>query len=172
MRGLAGFSLVELLVSISIVTLMLGVGVPAFRAYGRQSAFDQAATDIQVAVLQAHNLAFAPETNKPSMDNYYGLSVNAVTGTYDVVRNCWPTSLPNSCPNPRQPDVIIERHQLEAGIIFSSQPSPVGYLVGMGGEPVVSAPPANAISIRSNQLSGASDKVITVNPVTGQVTVR
>jgi prepilin-type N-terminal cleavage/methylation domain-containing protein len=166
MRGSFGFSLVELLVSISIVAVMLGVGIPAFRAYGQKAELGQAATDIQVALLQAHNLALAPESDKPVVVDYYGVQFYESEGLskFKLIRGVKGVGCPTS------PEVI-EDHTLPAGISLTSDSLGCsGYLVGTGASPVV---PANyAVTLHSSRAARDSNlQRISINPVTGQVTL-
>lgn len=129
MHGRGGFSLIEVVVSISIVALMIGVGVPAFRQYGRLASFRQAANEIQSAILQAHNLSLAPEADKSAAENYYGVQFRQ-DGSYVVVRcqdvdpvaRCTPGS-----------EVVVADYQVDKSIQFDKRPAYLGYLVGTGG---------------------------------------
>ena len=162
----AGFTLVELLVSISIIVVMMGVGLPAFQTYGRTAELKQAGTDVQGAMLQAHNLALAPEADKPSADDYYGVSFNPQNTSYDLIRGVHVST--GACPTT---PTILEHHVLPLAI--SMTPSVafcVGYLVGRGAEPSID-PALTSIAITSNRLPGTTMS-IQVNQVTGQVTVQ
>lgn len=168
MRRTGGFSLIEVVVSITIVALMLGVGIPAFRSYGRLAAFRQAAADIQLAILQAHNLALAPEVEKPANHNYYGVQF-LPDGRYQVMRCEESQASSNRCASGSEQTVA--QYRLEAGISFAGvQPSYLGYRVATGGKPVVSTT-ANVITIHSDfvPIDDLATIRLTVNPVTGQV---
>lgn len=162
----SGFTLVELMVSISIVTVMMAVGLPAFKNYGRKAELNQAATDIQVAILQAHNLALAPESDKPSSVDYYGVKFNS-DNSFDVIRGIRKL---NGCP---ESSSQLEHHQLPVAISFKQQPQQpdcVGYLVGAGGSPVIGS--QNLITLESNKIPDSSrTQNIQIIPVTGQVSI-
>lgn len=174
MKWSRGFTLVELLVSISIVTVMMGVGLPAFRNYGRKAELNQAATDIQVAILQAHNLALAPESDKPSAVDYYGVQFNP-DNSFDLIRGVRKL---DGCPDPEiistplsQPPAQLEHHQLPTGISFNKKPDCVGYLVGTGGSPVIDSQ-NHLITLESNKIPDSSrSQDIQINSVTGQVSI-
>ena len=158
----AGFTLVELMVSVSIIVLMMGVGLPAFRQYGRRAELAQAGTDIQVALLQAHNFALAPESDKPSTDDYYGIVFDNSRGSFDLIRGINDPS--GNCP---ASSTMLEHHVLPVGI--SMTPSTIfciGYLIGRGAEPSLTST-STAIALRSNRVGGSLN--IQVNQVSGQV---
>ena len=173
-----GFTLVELMVSISIVTVMMAVGLPAFQNYGRKAELNQAATDIQTAILQAHNLALAPESDKPSSEKYYGVKFDVIKNSFDVVRGNWEASS-SGCPVLPDPITLVEHHSLPAGISMKSPTATpqesdcVGYLVGTG------ATPANgnrtSITLKSSKIPEGNNKNIQqvkINSVTGQVSIQ
>lgn len=164
-----GFSLIEVVVSISIVALMIGVGVPAFRQYGRLASFRQAADDIQLAILQAHNLSLAPEADKSAAENYYGVHLYP-DGKYEVVRRCFDAGVSPLCASTTE--VVVSRYQLDQSILVETTPA-IGYLVGTGGKPVVPTIPDNEIHLRSTQITDdeLATIVLIVNPITGQVVI-
>ncbi len=172
MASARGFSLVELLISIAIITVLLGVGVPAFRNYGQVAELNQAATDIQLALLQAHNLALAPETGKPAEIDYYGVAFTQdpqLRQSFTVVRGQKGTAnivTPSDLPNP-------DRHELPAGITVSPMPFTVYYKVGPTGGVIITPVSGNAtVSVTSSRLAeGRNKATLTVNAVTGQVSL-
>ena len=68
-----GFTLIEVVVAMSIVVLMLGVGIPAFRGYGNRSSLEQAASEVQAAIYEAKNYALSPQIEKPTEIDRYGI---------------------------------------------------------------------------------------------------
>ncbi len=173
-QGQSGFSLVELLISIAIITVLLGVGVPAFRTYGRQSELRQAATDIQLALLQAHNLSLAPEADRPPTADldvgYYAVAFDPAGG-FRVVRGVDSRAIGFTISELSNP----EAHTLPSGISFVSNPAPpnyIGYRVGANGGLLASPSGSLRISVISSRLpSGENTIDIDVLPVTGQVTI-
>lgn len=69
----AGFTLLELVVTVGIVGLLVAAGVPAFYAYGKQNAPRIAAQDIKNALLEAQSLARSPAAKDAGLgyDYYY-----------------------------------------------------------------------------------------------------
>lgn len=164
----AGFTLVELLVSISIMIVMLGVGMPAFQKYGRRAELQQAATDIQVALMQAHSLALAPEADKPSGVNYYGVQFTAPI-SFNVIRGI---QAPQATGCPTSP-TTIERHALPVALSMTSivpLSGCIGYLVGKGGEPSIAGSGPAIIGLTSTRINGVGMNV-QINQVTGQVSI-
>ncbi len=59
-RGKFGYSLMELLVVISIITILMGVSFPMLSDYGRQRSLDNGTEILRQAILKAKNSARAP----------------------------------------------------------------------------------------------------------------
>ena len=160
-----GFTLIELMVSISIVTVMLGVGIPAFQDYGRKAELKQAATDIQVALMQAHSLALAPEADKPSNITFYGVEFDPAAASFDVVRGQPAVGV---CPLGLK--TVLEHHTVPSSISISPSTNCIGYLVGTGAEPLFAGTGSATIGLNSSRINGTT-VTVGVNRVTGQITV-
>lgn len=62
-RSARGFTLFELMVTLALAGVLLGIGVPAFRDFQRTGRLTGAANDTLVAVLAARNEALRRQTN-------------------------------------------------------------------------------------------------------------
>ena len=73
----AGFTLIELMVSVSVIVMMLAVTLPAFGTFQRNQSIKNAAETIREAILETNNYALAPRSgktadeSKPADGNYY-----------------------------------------------------------------------------------------------------
>lgn len=65
------FTLIELLITISIMMLFLIVSLPAFRQYGYLNELNQAVGTIENGITETQTLSFAPTTNKNIQLNCY-----------------------------------------------------------------------------------------------------
>jgi prepilin-type N-terminal cleavage/methylation domain-containing protein len=74
---LRGFTLLELVVTIGIIALLVGIGVPSFYAYSKQNAARTSVQDIKNVLLEAQSLAKSPAAVDSGSDFYY------VTINYD-----------------------------------------------------------------------------------------
>ena len=138
-QSVAGFSLIELLVVISIVALLAGLSVTTFNAIGQARGVAEAANQVSSAVELARSeavsrqtyvwLSLKPETNSGSSDLRIGL-VYSLDGTPN-------TSSTNFAPlgKPR----LIERATLStttasfnAGPGFTATPAPADLAAGNG----------------------------------------
>jgi len=162
-----GFTLVEILVSMGIVLLLLGVGAPAYQSYGRRIALEQAATDVETAIQEAHNLSLAPPVEAPPGTRYYGVSFHD-TQTYIIQEIGGDT-----CKPPATDCVFATRSQykLPAAIHFSgSEPAYLWFSITRQGEVLV--PMGASLKLASDSLpSGKNTYSVTVNSITGQVTI-
>ncbi|MCX6811819.1 MAG: type II secretion system protein [Candidatus Berkelbacteria bacterium] len=68
---LRGFTLLELVVTIGIISLLVAIGVPAFYAYSKQNATRTSAQDIKNVLLEAQSLSKSPAAVDSGSDFYY-----------------------------------------------------------------------------------------------------
>ncbi|MCA9388646.1 prepilin-type N-terminal cleavage/methylation domain-containing protein [Candidatus Berkelbacteria bacterium] len=165
-----GFTLVEILVSMSIVVLMLGVGIPAFQQFGKQAELDQAASEVQTAILEARNLALSPEAGKAPQIDYYGLIFHSdgsggQTNQYSVVR----IDSNNPPTLPLADDLIVKIRTLPRGLAFQQTPTNLWYSIIGQGEVKFDGDNPVILRIGSDPPRG---KELDVNQVTGQVVIR
>lgn len=66
-----GFTLLEMIVTISIISLLVAAGAPAFNAYARNNSTRIAAQDIKNYILEAQELSQAVNTRDRGKDFYY-----------------------------------------------------------------------------------------------------
>ena len=61
LRKKNGFTLIEMIVVISILAIMVAVSIPAYRSYGRRNELRNAAQQVRQALVEAQNMALAPK---------------------------------------------------------------------------------------------------------------
>ena len=161
-----GFTLLELLVSISIITLLIGTGIPAFRHFGRVSQLDQAADQVKGAILDTRAYALGPRAEKPAEIDWYQIVFDQVAQSYSLSEGSV---------------TVVSTATLPPFIQITSATSPIGFSVsGQGG--VVNPPVAPATSqvkvltdpvvvLRNSQLAATTARTITVNRQTGAVSI-
>ena len=66
-----GFTLIEMVTTISIISLLVAMGVPAFASYQRHNTVRIAAQDIKGFILEAQNLANNPRPEDKGRDYYF-----------------------------------------------------------------------------------------------------
>lgn len=64
------FTLIELLITIFIITLLVSVGIPAFRKFERRTDLKMTALDIKSTILETKNYALAPKTDGTKINSY------------------------------------------------------------------------------------------------------
>lgn len=160
----AGFTLIELVVTMAIIGLLLATGVPAFRAYGRQVEFEQEVDTVAAAIRTAQTLSLAPEASKASEVTAYGVAVDAATNQVAVGRYSEEAAL-------RQRSVV-QTSTLGPTITIESAPSaPILFPIRSQGEPLLADPAGLRIVLTHRQLRTNNSRTIVVQAVTGQVSV-
>lgn len=147
-----GFSLNEILLTIVIISIMMVVGIPAFRNFAKYQTIVNSAKDIQNAILETQSLALAPRSastadhlksyaikfsqNNPSYQIYEMREDN--TGTNIAVNNNGPVknyqlatgmqilSLVNFNNNISYSDVLVNFDISQRGLISFYQRQPEG----------------------------------------------
>lgn len=67
----AGFTLLEMVVTIGIISILVVGGVPAFNSYNKHNSSKIAAQDIKSSLLEAQSLARSPDPGDRPVDFYY-----------------------------------------------------------------------------------------------------
>ncbi|MBU2595492.1 type II secretion system GspH family protein, partial [Patescibacteria group bacterium] len=75
-KNQAGFTLLEMVVTIGIISILVVAGVPAFNSYNKHNSSKIAAQDIKSSLLEAQSLARSPDAGDRPVDFYY-VSINA-----------------------------------------------------------------------------------------------
>ncbi len=163
-----GYTLVELLTSITITVILLSLGFSSFRSFGATSELNSAGDEIRSVILEARNLALSPESNLAPDIFYYGVRFNVSDNSFDLVRVGRQSDENTACdPNSIQPSKVIESFNLPRLVNLESAHDLVCISIApdadvslMGGEP---------ITIR--HLRTERKKQVIVNEVTGQVSI-
>jgi type II secretory pathway pseudopilin PulG len=166
-----GTTLVEILITISIIVLMLGVGIPAFRTYKYQNELTQNAEYIKDQVQATQNYALAPEYDKSSdIDSYiFNISTNE-NSTYTYRGICTRDGLTKILDE----SDIIKKNVLPENITMSLiGNSDICFSIKDQGKAIY--PTANTIEITltHNKISDPAKnfRKITIYLATGQVTI-
>ncbi len=152
-----GFTLLELLVSISIIALLIGTGIPSFRHFGRVQALEQAADQVKGAILDTRAYALGPRAEKPATATTYEIRFDAVSESYQLFEGS---------------SALAEPITLPAFIQLASVTSPIQFSVTNQG--AISAPASGAISVTltNSQLGPTTKRTLTVNRQTGAVSIQ
>ncbi len=109
----SGFTLLELLVVFSLMTIITGIGFASFSSYSQHQEVNQAASDVKQAFNKARMDALSQVKPSDCSDTnaLLGYKVNiSAPGSYSIVAVCQLAS-----PSPAPEDV----HQLPGAVIFS-----------------------------------------------------
>lgn len=163
------FTLIELMVTLSIVVLMLSGGVPAFNRFNYNNELQRSVDTVVNGINEAKTLALAPSQDKKALyDSYkiefikggYEISVGKWDGNNDLIKN------ENLGVEKIRTDYLASRvtmSQPDIGkkIIFS--------ITNLGG---IIYPQAADISITLNHAKISKSQKIIINSETGQVSIK
>lgn len=157
-----GYTLIELLVSISISIILLGFGFSAFRSFGATNELDSGIERIKNSLLEMRNFAFAPESIKSSNITHYGIKFNIDENSFILVRikddKCELGSI----------DSEIEKYTLNTILKLDSAPQLVCVKIGPEAETAIIG--ENLIKVE--HLRTKKIKTIVINKITGQIDIQ
>ncbi|MBI4185437.1 prepilin-type N-terminal cleavage/methylation domain-containing protein [Candidatus Berkelbacteria bacterium] len=161
----SGFTIIELMVSVGIISAMLALGVPAFRSYSRQVNFDATADSIGALIEDARTLALSPETTKAAAVTAYGVEFDSIQGLVMVNRYAMAV-LPQRLSE-------VKRLTIVPPIILQSVPTqPLLFPITAAGELVTGTGNPVTVVLRNDSLRLKKTRTLTINPATSQVTIQ
>lgn len=94
MKDKSGFTLVEIIVAISITLIIATIGIASFTELNRRQIIDQTTKKILADIRLAQNMAISqqkPETGTCIKFNGYNFNLNTTTKIYSIDADCTPT---------------------------------------------------------------------------------
>lgn len=164
-----GYTLIELLVSISITVILLGLGFSSFRSFGAASELDTGADRIRSVLLEARNLAFSPESGTSQDIAFYGVRFNVENNSFDLVRikDEDLESEVNLCQIENIVQPSVESFGLSELVRLTSAPDLVCFEINPNAD--VSFLRGNSIIIEHGRTT--RQKQLTINGTTGQIDI-
>lgn len=165
----SGFTLAELLVSISIIILFTAVLLPSFTNFGRRNELRQGAQFVQSKIMEAKSYALAPRSGGGTSIQEYefrapvGVSIpgcSAGVGTYAILEVTTTDT------------TVVVCEKLPSGLTFTTPQRSVTFSVeGQGA--IIPPPPPNetTFTIEHPRLTAANTLNMIVRRATGQVTI-
>jgi len=142
MKKSAGFTLIELMITVAIFAILIGIGVPSYQNTVQQSRIDDATTLINSSLSYAKNTAIAHNRTlyMTAADNTLTLAT-AFFGQYDVINKTTITTNSNSSLSFTDPAVAITFRAngtvaLGNTIRYCTGDSGIEIAVGVNGEPI------------------------------------
>ncbi|MBI5019119.1 prepilin-type N-terminal cleavage/methylation domain-containing protein [Candidatus Gottesmanbacteria bacterium] len=108
-----GFTLVELLIVISILIIMLGAGLATFNSFNRRERLKQTALTLKSTLRLAQTKAISVEKPTSGCTSFTGMYVSFTATTYSIGHQCNPEGIVGGS----------ETVTLPPGITFSPVPS-------------------------------------------------
>ncbi|MDO8513161.1 MAG: prepilin-type N-terminal cleavage/methylation domain-containing protein [bacterium] len=99
-----GFTLIELMITISIMGILTVVMIPAIRSFDRRNKVTSAAEQLKSAILEARNYSMSPRFSDTNIDRYsvmMDLSQTPVeyeVGYFEKTTNTWHSIAPRKLP--------------------------------------------------------------------------
>lgn len=109
----AGFTLVELLIAISILMTLLGAGLASFNSFNRRERLKQAALTLKSTLRLAQIKSISVEKPASGCTDFVGMRMRFTLNSYTMVHECSPEGVVGSG------DTVT----FSAGITFSPIPS-------------------------------------------------
>lgn len=105
------FTLIEMLVTISIMTILFGMGVAAYRNLARRQSLEQAAAEVSQTLTQAQANALGGKKINCAAETLAGWQVRFLAGNYTLEEACqitnyivktvyYPVSVTGTLPSP------------------------------------------------------------------------
>ena len=160
-----GFTLIEILVTITIVGLLLVISVPNFRSYKNKNDLSRAAAIVQSGIYETRNLALAPGISKQEETKYYVFSADTGENVYKISES---TYLPNDIGAENSSMTLIETGNLPENVKFDNDEK-IYFSIEKQGK-IEDVEGNNPLVISHNSLKNTT-KSIETNIVTGQVTI-
>lgn len=158
-----GFTLIEILVTITIVAFLLIVSIPAFRNYQYKNDLTRSADMVQSAIYETKNLSLAPQIDKQNNTTYYAINFDSGTNQMIIYEASSDTTLPSD-------GTLVKTFDLPNNIIFSDDTvANIYFSIAKQGKIVGSDTQDIIITISSDKLEKNNTKTIEVNNITGQV---
>ncbi|RJP45623.1 hypothetical protein C4587_00530 [Candidatus Parcubacteria bacterium] len=174
LRRRTGLSLIELLVTISLTTLLSSLVIAYSNIGRRQVTLSVEASKIAQTVLRAKALAISTY-NQPIVPCGYGVEVDYALNTYALYSYDAPSCSSIASVNPVQ-KMQIERSGLSPGLVFELRPDSLRDVIFLPPDPrtLLSVDPAGSFTnspavVYMKTVDGLASAAVTVN-VNGQVT--
>lgn len=161
-----GFTLIEILVTITIVGLLLVVSIPNFRSFKYKNDLARAAEIVQSGIYETRNLALAPSVDKLEATKYYVFSAEAEGNIFKINEAAY---LPDQVGSETSSMTLVQTGSLPANVKFDNNEEIYFSIEKQGKiEEIVGY---NPLIISHSSLKNIV-KDIEINTVTGQVTIK
>jgi prepilin-type N-terminal cleavage/methylation domain-containing protein len=151
-----GMTLIELVVTIGIVSLLLVAGIPSYNHFKDVNNLNQAADDVRSAILDTQSFAMSPEQSKVTIYDGYSIEFFADTSDYKIYQY--------NSDNPDNKNLV--KSSSLVGVNFKSSPT-IQFPIAKQGKMDCS----NLVKITVHSSKLDTDKIIQVNCATGQMTI-
>jgi prepilin-type N-terminal cleavage/methylation domain-containing protein len=161
-----GFTLIELIVAISVSLLLIGVSIPIFVREAGGKPVEKEAQSVASFVDRARNYAFHPED---ASANYYGIQISQDGKKITIVKNISTATPTASATLSPQPSVVPTSEEL---ILVNSNITQQGKIImfkAFSGEPDFGEPADNTLEVKMDK-DPSKKAFVTINS-TGNINV-
>ncbi|PIP51608.1 hypothetical protein COZ61_02245 [Candidatus Berkelbacteria bacterium CG_4_8_14_3_um_filter_33_6] len=151
-----GFSLIELLVTISILVLLTGLTIPSYRSYQRKTGLDYYSKLIKNEIQFARSYSLSPPTEHIGFD-MFGVTINTTNNTFQKIKKSSDTGDVITIESP----LIIDG---DYTLATTSSPPEIYFEVGRNGEI------SSEVVVELTEKNLSQTKTITVNQ-SGLITI-
>ena len=171
-NNILGFTLLELLITIGIISVLVAISIPSFNRYGRTNELVQTANTMKSAIQTTKNYSLSPMTSKVAwtgqgqmLQEYdeYKIVFKSNPPSYTIYeqQKSGLAELESVAPNASDYTLILPGNQNTMTIAFS-----------ISGKGKMIMPSNNEIiTLVGNKINGANKIEISVDPASGQIIV-
>lgn len=159
-----GMTLIELVVTIGIISLLLVAGIPSYNHFTNVNNLNQAVDDVKSAILDTQNFAMSPQSDKETQYDSYSIIISddSSDNKYNIYQYKSEDGSKNNPP--------VKEFSLPSGIIFEGYNS-IKFSISKQGK-IDETCDSKIITIKSSKLNPPNDtKSITINCITAQMVV-
>jgi len=171
-NNILGFTLLELLITIGIISVLVAISIPSFNRYGRTNELAQIANTMKSAIQTTKNYAFSPTILKAPWN-----AQGQMPQEYDEYKIVFKSNPPNYTIYERQASGLVELESAtynasDYTLILPGNQNTMTIAFSISGKGKMIMPSGKEIiTLVGNKISGVNKVEITVDPASGQIVV-
>lgn len=174
-----GFTLVELLVTISIISLLTIIMIPALRSFDRRNRVESAAEQMKAALMEVRNYSMSPRSGDSNLDRYVLKFINTSDRVTYELGFCSKTGATSAEACKSENFTLILEKKLPKGVSVEdikvggvdSTVTEIGFKVP-NSEVVFDNQTKTGLDINLKSVNNDEETIVNVNGATGMITFK